>query len=348
MFDFADQQAAPTRPIRPIQGSTFAARPPVLVRAMRDLADHADDRGPIGSGPTLLSRRRSRRKKPSRWTGVMRCEGAENELPQGEVVAEAVESTEGAAGRLSPAMGLSPSLAGSLICNLPLYLSSPSQNLNLRSSSTWLCGAENDLRTWPPGGRVSVYLRSRKGACRTPAGRLFGPIGRLFRPGGHGLFGVALAAAGSCVGQACGSEDRQQLAGNRGLSALRLALRLCLRLSFHLWLHRSIEPKARKRQSQCALRAWRFGDISTQPPGRNIKRNRGTPIEPEISFFAPLALGACAIASALAPQRFAGSTAPIALGATAIASALARQRLIASALASQRSGVERPRAWRLA
>jgi hypothetical protein len=209
-------------------------------------------------------------------------------------------------------------------------------------------GSRNDLRTWPPWGRVSVYLRSRKGACRTPAGRLFGPIGRLFRPGGHGLLGVALAAAGPCVGQTCGSEDRQQLAGNRGSSGLRLALRLCLRPSLRLWLHRSIEPKARNRRSQRALRAGRFADISTQPPHRNTKRDRGNLIESEISFLAPLALGAFAIASAPAPQRFAGSTAPIALGATAIASALATHRLLASALASQRSGRRRPRAWRLA
>lgn len=276
----------------------------------------------------------------------MRCEKAEKERSQGEIVAEAVEPAVGA-GRLSPVMGLSSSLAGFLICNLPLYLSSPSQNLNLRPSSTWLCGAENDLRTWPPGGRVSVYLRSRKGACRTPAGRLFGPIGRLFRPGGHGLFGVALGAAGPCTRQACGSKERQRRAGTRGFSAIRPALRLCLRLSLHLWLHRPIGSKARNRRSQRGLRAGRFADISTRPPGRNIKRNRGSQIVLSI-LSASLALAAWAIASALAPQRFAGSTAPIALGATAIASALATHRLLASALASQRSGWKRPRAWRLA
>lgn len=151
MFDSWIKAAARPVPIRPIQGSTFAARPPVWVRTMRDLADHADDRGPIGSGSTLPSRQRSRCKKPSRWTGTMGCEQAEKEQSQGEVVTETVEPVVGAAGRLSPAMGLSPSLTGSLICTLPLYLSSPSQNLNLRPSSTWLCGAENDLRSWPPG-----------------------------------------------------------------------------------------------------------------------------------------------------------------------------------------------------
>jgi hypothetical protein len=131
-------------------------------------------------------------------------------------------------------------------------------------------------------------------------------------------------------------------------TALRPSLRLCLRLSLHLWLHRAIEPEAHGRRSQRGLRAWRLADISTQPPHRNIKRVRVTPVVLSISTFAPLTLGAFAIASAPAPQRFAGSTAPIALGATAIASALATHRLIASALASQRSGVERPRAWRLA
>jgi hypothetical protein len=174
--------------------------------------------------------------------------------------------------------------------------------------------------------------------------RLFGRIGRLFRPGGHGHFGVALAAVGSCMGQACGSKDRQQLAGSRSSSALRL----CLRLSVHLWLHRRIERQARNPRSHGGLRAWRFADISTQPPHRIDRLVRGALVVLSISFLAPLALGAFAIASALAPQRFAGSTVPIALGTTAIASALATHRLIASALASQRSGVERPRAWRLA
>ncbi len=96
--------------------------------------------------------------------------------------------------------------------------------------------------------------------------------------------------------------------------ALRPSLRLCLRPSLRLWLHRSAEPKARKRRPQRGLRACRFADISTQPPHRNIKSNRGALIVLSIS---PLAF---------------------ALGTFAIA----------SALASQRSGVERPRAWRLA
>ena len=97
--------------------------------------------------------------------------------------------------------------------------------------------------------------------------------------------------------------------------ALRPELRPCLRPSLHLWLHRPTGPKARNRRSQRGLRAWRFADISTQPPHRNIRLVHGALVVLSISFFAPLALGAFAIASALA---------------------------------SQRSGVERPRAWRLA
>jgi hypothetical protein len=146
-----------------------------------------------------------------------------------------------------------------------------------------------------------------------------------------------------------GRGDRQQLAGNRASAGLRPSLRLCLRPSLHLRLHRSTTSKVRNCRSQRALRDWRFADISTQPPGRNIRRNRGSLIVLSIlSASLALALAACAIASALAPQRFAGSTAPIALGATAIASALATHRLLASALASQRSGGRRPRAWRFA
>ena len=155
-------------------GPLSRARSPVWVRAMRDLIDQADDRGPIGSGSTMPSEQRSRCKKPSRRTGTMRCERAEKERSQREIVAEAVEPAVGV-GRLSPTSKLSSSLAGSLICNLPLYLSSPSQNLNLRSSSIWLCGAENDLRTWPSQGGTrrrwsvcgtDVRVRRQTATCR--------------------------------------------------------------------------------------------------------------------------------------------------------------------------------------
>lgn len=126
------------------------------------------------------------------------------------------------------------------------------------------------------------------------------------------------------------------------------SLRLWLRPSLRSSLHGSISSQGLDHRSRRGLRAWRLADISTHSPGRNIKSNRGAPIVLAISLVTPLALGVVAIASALAPQRFAGSTAPIALGATAIASALARHRLVASALASQRFGFERRRAWRLA
>jgi hypothetical protein len=129
----------------------------------------------------------------------------------------------------------------------------------------------------------------------------------------------------------------------RGSSGLHALLRVWLRLSFRPMLHDPIEPNARNRRSQRGLRAGQFADISTQPPVRNIKRNREALIVLVISPFAPLALGTFAIASALAPQRFASSTAPIALGATAIAApSQATLPLIASALASQRSGFDRP------
>lgn len=79
------------------------------------------------------------------------------------------------------------------------YLSPPSQSLDLRPGSIWLSEGENHLRTWPLGVRGSVHLRSRNSPCRTPSGRLFGPIGRLFRPSGHGHFGVALMSAWPCL-----------------------------------------------------------------------------------------------------------------------------------------------------
>lgn len=360
MSDFANEAGGAGGPIRPTRGSTFLSRAPVEVRAMRDFADQTDGTGPTSSGSAepmtaepmqeALSLDRDHEIRENRE----RAEGIGGTVKsQREIVAEAVELAV-RAGRLLQVMGLSSSLAGSLIFNLPLYFSSPSQNLNLRPSSIWLSRAENDLRTWPLGVRGSVYLRSRKGAYRTPNGRLFGPIGRLFRPSGHDYFGVALMSAWPCVGQACASDDRQVMDSFR-LGHLLLcrrqrrssALRLCLRPSLHLWLHRPIEPKAPKRRSQCGLRAWRFADISTQPPGQNIKWIRRNLIVLSI-LSASLALAACAIAFALAPQRFAGPAAPIALGATAIASALATHPLIASALASQRSGSKRPRAWRLA
>lgn len=173
------------------------ARGPVEVRAMRNLLNQTDGTEPTGPASTAPS---------MTWEAMQEAPWLSRKTARSQrrIVAEA----EGV-GRLSLAMGLSSSLSGSLICNLPLSLSSPLQSLNLRSSSIWLSGAENELRTWPPGVRSSEHYRSRKGACRTLNGRLFGPIGRLFLPSGHGLFGMALTALGPCVGQALVSNDRQ-------------------------------------------------------------------------------------------------------------------------------------------
>jgi len=87
------------------------------------------------------------------------------------------------------------------------------------------------------------------------------------------------------------------------------------------------------------LRAWRFADIPTPPPGQNIESVTAVLIAPSI-FSASLALDTCAIATALAPQRF------LTASATVIASALATQCLIGSALASRHLG-GRSRAWGL-
>jgi hypothetical protein len=142
-----------------------------------------------------------------------------------------------------------------------------------------------------------------------------------------------------------GSGSAMRLCGReRGWWGLRPTLHLWLHPSLRPRLHDSIDPKVRNRRSQRGLRAGRLADISTQPPVRNIKSNRAALIVLAIRSVAPSALGAFAIASALAPQRFADSTTPIALGATAIAPPLqATLRLIASALASQRSGFDWPR-----
>jgi len=51
------------------------------------------------------------------------------------------------------------------------------------------------------------------------------------------------------------------------------------------------------------LRAWRVADIPTPLPGLNIKGVGAVVISVRI-FSASFALDACAIASALAPQRF--------------------------------------------
>jgi hypothetical protein len=118
-------------------------------------------------------------------------------------------------------------------------------------------------------------------------------------------------------------------------SPLRFSLRGRLRPLFR----GPARPKARQRPSQRRLRAWRFADIPTPPPVQNIESVTAVLIALSI-FSASLALDACAIATALAPQRF--STA----SATVVASTLATtQTPLGSALASQRFAVTRSRAW---
>jgi len=119
-------------------------------------------------------------------------------------------------------------------------------------------------------------------------------------------------------------------------SPLRLRLQAWLRLSLLLSLRGTTSPEGAQRRSQRRFRAWRFADIPTAPPGQNIKAGQVV----TLSIFATsLALDACAIASALAPQRF------LTASATVVASALTRQRLIGSALRSQRFVAGRLRAW---
>jgi hypothetical protein len=78
------------------------------------------------------------------------------------------------------------------------------------------------------------------------------------------------------------------------------------------------------------LRAWRFADIPTPLPVQNIRSVPAVVTGPLI-FFASLALVACAIAHALAPQRFSATS------ATVIASVRkAAQPILGSALASPR------------
>lgn len=118
-------------------------------------------------------------------------------------------------------------------------------------------------------------------------------------------------------------------------SPLRLPLRRWLRLSLPLSLRGSTSPKGGQSPSQRRLRRWRFADIPTAPPGQSIVAVLVVTLS---IFSASLALDACAIASALAPQRF-----PI-TSATEIALLLVTplpQSMTGSALASQRFAVWR-------
>jgi hypothetical protein len=98
----------------------------------------------------------------------------------------------------------------------------------------------------------------------------------------------------------------------RGRPSGRLSGRPSGRLSGRL----RAGPKAGYCPAQCRLRARRFADIST---ARSIQHDNAAPailLYPSI-FSASLALDACAIASALAQQRFSTATA----AATAVAPA---------------------------
>lgn len=114
---------------------------------------------------------------------------------------------------------------------------------------------------------------------------------------------------------------------------LRLPLRDCLHLLLPLSLRVSPCSKGAQSPSQRDLRAWRFADIPTAPPGQNI----GAVLVVTLSIFsASPALDACATTSALARQRL-----PI-TSATVVALVLVTPppQIIGSALASQRFAVD--------
>jgi hypothetical protein len=84
---------------------------------------------------------------------------------------------------------------------------------------------------------------------------------------------------------------------------LRLSLRGWLRLSLRPSLRVPASPKGSQSPAQRRLRGWRFADIPTPLSVQNIESVAGGVITFSISS-ASLALDACAIASALVPQRF--------------------------------------------
>jgi len=83
----------------------------------------------------------------------------------------------------------------------------------------------------------------------------------------------------------------------------RFPLRGWLRLSLPLTLHSLIGLKARKRASQRRLRAFVFADIPTPLPIQNTFKEVFVMFSIQLRSTS-LALDACAIATALAPQRF--------------------------------------------
>jgi hypothetical protein len=356
MRDFASQRHDPRRADPSIEGVHFACSRPCY--AMRHCARHADRK----RRRPAWHQSRSRCKTLLGWTAVARWQTS-----SGQKASTRQSGSGGSSSRSETWRQEQPVPRRRWSCvrsSLPSWLSIKACiSLPLRRAS--ICGhlrfgsvEPNHLR---PDGRQGAYPALQCGHENGPAGHLAAAFSGLsdafFGLAAKGNFGVARMAARPCIGRLCCPNDKQAIDAQlaypwrgrrlRRSSGLRPQLRLWLRPSLRSCLHLAIGSRGLARPSQRALRAGRFADISTQPPGRNIKRNRGSLIVLSI-LSASLALAACAIASALAPQRFAGSTAPIALGATAIASALATHRLLASALASQRSGWRRPRAWRLA
>jgi hypothetical protein len=127
--------------------------------------------------------------------------------------------------------------------------------------------------------------------------------------------------------------------GINSTSPFRLPLRAWLRPSLHLSFREQVGARGRFRAPQRRLRAWRFADIPTPLPIQNTTEE----VFVMFSFLSTsLALDACAIASALAPQRF-----PI-TSATEIAlvpTTPTPQSITGSALASQHLAVNRPLSW---
>ena len=105
---------------------------------------------------------------------------------------------------------------------------------------------------------------------------------------------------------------------------LRPSLQGWLRLSLRPSLRGPVSPEGDQSPPQRRLRAWRFADIPIRPP---IQNTRGALVSLWI-FSASLALDACAIASALASQRF-----PISLAVALLSFAFA---VLAARLVSTR------------
>jgi hypothetical protein len=123
---------------------------------------------------------------------------------------------------------------------------------------------------------------------------------------------------------------------------LRPSLQRWLRPSLPLSLRVPPSPESDQSPPQRRLRAWRFADIPTPLPVQNIKLVGAVLIALSISS-ASLAPDACAIASALARQRFCITSAT---GIALVPATPEPQTILSgSALASQHLAVNRSRAW---